>query len=46
VEISRSLKEEPRLQLRMGIHSGPVSGVVDVNERVNVAGAGITWRNG
>src|SRR5438477_403004 len=41
VEISRSLKEEPRLQLRMGIHSGPVSGVVDVNERANVAGVGI-----
>ena len=41
VEISRALKEEPRLQLRMGIHSGPVSGVVDVNERANVAGAGI-----
>src|SRR4029077_3592412 len=29
------------LQIRMGIHSGPVSGVVDVNERTNVAGAGI-----
>ncbi len=41
VEISRALKEYPRLQLRMGIHSGPVSGVVDVNERANVAGAGI-----
>ncbi len=41
VEISRALKEHPRLQLRMGIHSGPVSGVVDVNERTNVAGAGI-----
>src|SRR6184192_4707946 len=41
VEISRALKEEPRLQLRMGIHSGPVSSVVDVNERTNVAGAGI-----
>src|SRR5205809_8026291 len=41
VEISRALKEEPRLQLRMGIHSGPVSGVVDVNERANLAGAGI-----
>jgi class 3 adenylate cyclase len=25
VEISRSLKEHPRLQIRMGIHSGPVS---------------------
>ena len=41
VEISRFLKEVPRLHLRMGIHSGPVSGVVDVNERANVAGAGI-----
>src|SRR5439155_21827369 len=41
VEISRALKKHPRLQLRMGIHSGPVSGVVDVNERANLAGAGI-----
>src|SRR5438093_11943580 len=41
VEISRGLKEHPRLQLRMGIHSGPVSGVVDVNERASLAGAGI-----
>src|SRR5436309_10078947 len=41
VEISRALKEHPRLQLRMGIHSGPVRGIVDVNERANLAGAGI-----
>jgi len=41
VEISRAPKEHPRLQLRMGIHSGPVSGVVDVNERANLTGAGI-----
>jgi TolB-like protein/class 3 adenylate cyclase/Tfp pilus assembly protein PilF len=41
VEISRALKEHPRLQLRMGIHSGPVSGVVDVNERANLTGAGL-----
>jgi TolB-like protein/Flp pilus assembly protein TadD/class 3 adenylate cyclase len=41
VQISPLLKEHPRLQLRMGIHSGPVSGVVDVNERANLAGAGI-----
>jgi TolB-like protein/class 3 adenylate cyclase/Tfp pilus assembly protein PilF len=40
-EISRALKDNPRLQVRMGIHSGPVSGVVDMNERTNVAGAGI-----
>jgi TolB-like protein/Tfp pilus assembly protein PilF len=41
VEISRALKDNARLQVRMGIHSGPVSGVVDVNKRTNVAGAGI-----
>jgi TolB-like protein/class 3 adenylate cyclase/Tfp pilus assembly protein PilF len=40
-EISRALKDNQRLHVRMGIHSGPVSGVVDVNERTNVAGAGI-----
>src|SRR5256885_2230444 len=40
-EISRALKDNALLQVRMGIHSGPVSGVVDVNERTNVAGAGI-----
>jgi adenylate cyclase len=40
-EINRALKEHPRLQIRMGIHSGPVSAVVDVNEQTNVAGAGI-----
>jgi class 3 adenylate cyclase len=41
VEISRALKKHPRLQLRMGIHSGPVGGVVDVNEHANLAGAGL-----
>jgi TolB-like protein/Tfp pilus assembly protein PilF len=41
VEISRVLKEHPRLQLRMGVHSGPISGVIDVNERANIAGAGV-----
>src|SRR5438552_11162825 len=41
VQISRALKEYPGLQLRMGIHSGPVGGVVDVNERANLAGAGL-----
>ena len=41
VEISRALKEHPRLQLRMGIHSGPVGGIVDVNEQANLAGAGL-----
>jgi len=41
VEISRALKEHSRLQLRMGIHSGPVGGMVDVNEGTNLAGAGL-----
>src|SRR5438309_2351861 len=41
VEISRTLKEHPRLQLRMGVHSGPVSGVIDVNRHANLAGAGL-----
>src|ERR1043166_7397537 len=41
VEINRALKEHPRLRIRMGIHSGPVSAVVDVDERMNVAGPGI-----
>src|SRR6516162_9951190 len=41
VEISRALKGNARLQVRMGIHSGPVSGVVDVTERTNVAGGGV-----
>src|SRR5438270_6752743 len=41
IEISRALKEHQRLQLRMGVHSGPVSGVIDVTGKANVAGAGI-----
>src|SRR6476659_6905685 len=41
LEISRALKEHPRLHVRMGVHSGPVSGVVDVNNRPNLAGAGL-----
>ena len=41
VELSRALKDHPRLRVRMGIHSGPVSGVVDVTGRTNLAGAGL-----
>jgi TolB-like protein/class 3 adenylate cyclase len=41
LEISRALNRHPRLHVRMGIHSGPVSGVVDVNGRPNLAGAGL-----
>src|SRR5438128_1134126 len=41
LEISSAASEHPELKLRMGIHSGPVSGVVDVSGRSNIAGAGI-----
>jgi len=41
MEISTALKRQPEIQLRMGIHSGPINEVLDVNERRNVAGAGI-----
>jgi TolB-like protein len=41
IEISRILKEYPELPLRMGVHSGPVSGVIDVNGHANLAGAGL-----
>jgi len=41
LQISQALRSHPEVQVRMGIHSGPVSGITDVNDRSNVAGAGI-----
>jgi adenylate cyclase len=41
IEISQALKGSPHIRLRMGIHSGPVNEVQDVNDRTNVAGVGI-----
>src|SRR5204862_1638869 len=41
VELSRALKDHPRLRVRRGIHSGPGSGGVDVTGRTNLAGAGL-----
>ena len=41
LEIAQALKDERQIRLRMGIHSGPVNQVKDVNDRLNVAGAGI-----
>jgi adenylate cyclase len=41
LEISKELKNHPELHVRMGIHSGPVNEVVDLNEQSNIAGAGI-----
>ena len=41
LEISQKLQSRPQLKLRMGIHSGPVNPVADVNDQANLAGAGI-----
>jgi TolB-like protein/class 3 adenylate cyclase/Flp pilus assembly protein TadD len=41
LEISRELKKHPQLRVRMGIHSGPVNEVTDLNEQANITGAGI-----
>jgi TolB-like protein len=41
LEISKALKGHPELRVRMGIHSGPVNEVADLNEQANIAGAGI-----
>ncbi len=41
IELARALERYPQLHLRMGIDSGPVEQVADVNDRTNVAGAGI-----
>jgi TolB-like protein/class 3 adenylate cyclase/Flp pilus assembly protein TadD len=41
LEISQALKDYPHIQLRMGVHSGPVHQVTDVNDRTNIAGTGI-----
>jgi TolB-like protein/class 3 adenylate cyclase/Tfp pilus assembly protein PilF len=43
IEIAKTLQEHPELKLRMGIHSGPISEVQDVDNRANVAGAGINF---
>ena len=41
MEISKELKKHPELKVRMGIHSGPVNEITDLNEQANIAGAGI-----
>jgi TolB-like protein/class 3 adenylate cyclase/Tfp pilus assembly protein PilF len=40
-EIAKALKSHPEIRVRMGIHSGPVSEVTDLNEQANIAGAGV-----
>src|ERR1700704_4586523 len=40
-EMSKELKNHPELHVRMGIHSGPVNQVTDLNEQANIAGAGV-----
>ena len=41
LEISRTLQGHPRIQVRMGVHSGPVNRVTNVNDKTNFAGSGI-----
>ncbi|HEX8679548.1 MAG TPA: tetratricopeptide repeat protein [Chthoniobacterales bacterium] len=41
LEVSAALRDAPQIKIRMGIHSGPVSRIVDVNDQANVAGAGM-----
>src|SRR5499427_2792131 len=41
LEIDKELKKHPELRVRMGIHSGPVNAITDLNEQANIAGAGI-----
>src|ERR1700736_5418716 len=41
MEISRGLKDHPHIKVRMGVHSGPINQVNDVNDRINIAGTGI-----
>ena len=41
LEIAKALKSHPELHVRMGIHSGPVNEIADLNEQANIAGAGI-----
>jgi len=41
IEIAKALKSHPELHVRMGIHSGPVNEISDLNEQANIAGAGI-----
>jgi class 3 adenylate cyclase len=46
LEVSRAIRELPELKLRMGIHTGPVQRVEDINANRNVAGVASTSRNG
>lgn len=41
LEISKALKDHPSIRLRMGVHSGPINRVTDVNDKINIAGPGI-----
>ena len=41
IEIANALKAHPDMRVRMGIHSGPVNEITDLNEQANIAGAGV-----
>jgi TolB-like protein/class 3 adenylate cyclase/Flp pilus assembly protein TadD len=41
LDISKALQTDPHIRLRMGVHSGPVNRITDVNDKTNIAGSGI-----
>ena len=41
LEISKALQDDTLIRLRMGVHSGPVNRVTDVNDKTNIVGSGI-----
>jgi len=41
LDISKALQTDPHIRLRMGVHSGPVNRITDVNDKINIAGSGI-----
>jgi TolB-like protein/class 3 adenylate cyclase/Tfp pilus assembly protein PilF len=41
LDVSKGLQDQPHIRLRMGVHSGPVNRITDVNDKTNIAGSGI-----
>src|SRR5438874_12691443 len=43
MQLSRALRERPHLRVRLGLHTGPVYRVEDINAQTNVSGGGINF---
>jgi TolB-like protein/class 3 adenylate cyclase/Tfp pilus assembly protein PilF len=41
LEISKAVQERPHIRLRMGVHSGQVNRVIDINDKTSLTGSGI-----